>query len=201
MHPLEKMIGEGEHVRQDFKYLLSDARKIARSLAAFANTEGGRLLVGVKDNGRIDGLKHREEEAYVVEAAAHVFCRPAVHYTTRYWEYEGKVVLEVQVPKSTKAPHSAPDESGKRLCYIRKGDENKVASELETTVLKMTHSARPLHFTLDNKHRRLLQVLGTQTEHKEFDIAELSRLSLMTRKECIRALAGLIAGGTIQTSK
>ena len=27
--------------------------KIAKSLSAFANTEGGRLLVGVKDNGKI----------------------------------------------------------------------------------------------------------------------------------------------------
>ena len=167
MHPLEKMIGEGEHVRQDFKYFLGDARKIARSLAAFANTEGGRLLVGVKDNGKIVGLKHREEEACVVEAAAHVFCRPAVQYTTRHWEHEGKVVMEIQVAKSTKAPHSA----------------------------------RPLHFTLDNNLRRLLQVLGTQTEYKDFDIAELSRLSLMTRRECIVALAGLIASGTIQTSR
>jgi len=49
MHPLLKMIREGEHVSQDFKYFLSDTRKIARTLAAFANSKGGRLLVGVKD--------------------------------------------------------------------------------------------------------------------------------------------------------
>jgi len=55
------MIREGEHVSQDFKYFLSDTRKIARTLAAFANSKGGRLLVGVKDNGNIVGLKHQEE--------------------------------------------------------------------------------------------------------------------------------------------
>ncbi|HOO42424.1 MAG TPA: ATP-binding protein [Bacteroidales bacterium] len=201
MHPLEKMISQGEHVQQDFKYFLNDAKKIARSLAAFANTEGGRLLVGVKDNGKVAGLKHKEEEAYVVEAAAHVFCKPALKYTTRFWEYEGKTVMEVNVPKSTRAPHTAPDETGKQACFIRKKDENKVASLLETTVLKMTHSSKPLSFTMDSRHKRLLEVLRTYDNSNGYDIEELSRLSLMTQQECLTALAGLIAGGTIQTSR
>ena len=63
------LIAQGEHVRQDFKYEISDARKIARSVSAFANTEGGRLLVGVNDNGKIAGVRS-EEEIYMIEAAA-----------------------------------------------------------------------------------------------------------------------------------
>ena len=54
---LQQLIEEGEHQQQDFKFEISDARKIARSLSAFANTDGGRLLIGVKDNGRIDGVR------------------------------------------------------------------------------------------------------------------------------------------------
>ena len=68
---IRALISEGEHVRQDFKFEISDSRKIARSLSAFANTEGGRLLIGVKDNGRIAGVRS-EEEMYMVEAAAQV---------------------------------------------------------------------------------------------------------------------------------
>jgi predicted HTH transcriptional regulator len=52
---LHKIISEGEHQTQDFKYAINDSKKIARSLAAFANTDGGRLLLGVKDNGKIAG--------------------------------------------------------------------------------------------------------------------------------------------------
>ena len=73
-------IAEGEHVRQDFKFAISDARKIAKSLSAFANTGGGRLLVGVKDNGQIAGVRS-EEEIYMVEAAATVYCRPPLQLT------------------------------------------------------------------------------------------------------------------------
>ena len=55
-----KLIEEGEHQQQDFKFEISDARKIAKSLSAFSNTDGGRLLIGVKDNGKIAGVRRRK---------------------------------------------------------------------------------------------------------------------------------------------
>ena len=58
---LYALIREGEHSEQDFKYRISDARKIARTLSAFANTTGGRLLVGVRDNGSIAGVKDEDD--------------------------------------------------------------------------------------------------------------------------------------------
>ena len=69
-------IAEGEHQQQDFKFEISDARKIAKSLSAFSNTDGGRLLVGVKDNGKIAGVRS-EEEVYMIEAAAKLYCKPS----------------------------------------------------------------------------------------------------------------------------
>ena len=51
-----ELIKEGEHQQQDFKFEISDVCKIAKSLSAFANTDGGRLLIGVKDNGKIAGV-------------------------------------------------------------------------------------------------------------------------------------------------
>ena len=74
------MIAEGEHQQQDFKFEISDARKIAKTLSAFANTDGGRLLIGVKDNGKIAGVRS-EEEKYMIEAAAQLYCIPEVEYT------------------------------------------------------------------------------------------------------------------------
>ena len=73
---IQQLVAEGEHVHQDFKFAITDARKIARSLSAFANTEGGRLLIGVKDNGKIAGIRS-EEELYMIEAAATMYCKTA----------------------------------------------------------------------------------------------------------------------------
>ena len=54
---LLNLIGEGEHQQQDFKYKVTDAQKLARSVSAFANTDGGRLLIGVRDDGHISGIR------------------------------------------------------------------------------------------------------------------------------------------------
>ena len=48
INPIEALIAQGEHQQLDFKFEVSDSKKIARTLSAFANTDGGRLLIGVK---------------------------------------------------------------------------------------------------------------------------------------------------------
>lgn len=58
---------------------------IARSLSAFANTEGGRLLIGVKDNGKIAGVRS-DEEIYMIEAAATMYCKPKVELETQTYK-------------------------------------------------------------------------------------------------------------------
>jgi predicted HTH transcriptional regulator len=58
---LRKLISEGEGQKLDFKYCISDSKKIARTLSAFANTDGGKLLIGVRDNRSIAGVRSDEE--------------------------------------------------------------------------------------------------------------------------------------------
>ena len=109
---LQQLIAEGEHQQQDFKFEISDARKIARSLSAFSNTDGGRLLIGVKDNGRIAGVRS-EEEIYMIEAAAKLYCRPNVEISVQTYEVDGKTVLVAEIPKAEQKPVQVQDETGK----------------------------------------------------------------------------------------
>lgn len=105
---IHRLIAEGEHQMLDFKFEISDCRKIARSLVAFANTDGGRLLIGVKDNGVISGIRS-EEEKHMIEASALMYCKPKVKYTVKEWNLNGKIVLEVIIPKNEDIKHKAPD--------------------------------------------------------------------------------------------
>ena len=130
---IRALISEGEHVRQDFKFEISDSRKIARSLSAFANTEGGRLLIGVKDNGRIAGVRS-EEEMYMVEAAAQVYCIPAVEVDMRVYRPEGRSVLVASVGPAVRKPVLVKEEDGRRLAYVRIADENILASPVHIGV-------------------------------------------------------------------
>lgn len=126
IHPLKKLIAEGEHQQLDFKYEVTDAARLARSLAAFANTDGGKLLIGVKDNGVIRGIRS-DEEKYMVENAAQ-YCQPEVFFTTKEWESDDKVVLEVDIPQDKKYIHKAPDNDGQFKAYVRVNDQNLLAN-------------------------------------------------------------------------
>ena len=73
------------------KFEISDARKIAKTLSAFANTDGGKLLIGVKDNGKIAGVRS-DEEQYMIEAAAGLYCSPEVNYTMHVYKRQPECI-------------------------------------------------------------------------------------------------------------
>ena len=193
---LEKMISEGEHLHQDFKYFISDTKKISRSLAAFANTDGGRLLIGVKDNGKIVGLKHEDEEAHVIEAAATIFSQLALNYTTIIREWHGKRVLQVNIARSDNRPHTAPDETGKPTVYIRKADENKVANSLETRYLQIKNNKSPLSFNFSRSQERIVRWFNEHgielSLEGNYDIPAIAASCMVTEKECLDTICTMI---------
>ena len=127
------MIAEGEHQTQDFKMRVEDARKIARSLTAFANTDGGKLLLGVKDNGSVCGVD-AAEEIHMIQAAADMHCKPPISFEIQVWKAELRTVLEIQVPRSAARPHFCEDESGTLHAYLREDDRIHKASPVQVKV-------------------------------------------------------------------
>jgi len=157
-HPVLKLIEQGEGLHLDFKFEVSDAAKIARSLVAFANTSGGKLLIGVKDNGNLRGIRS-EEEYYMIENAAHRYCKPEVKFTTKEWNISGKKILEVDIPASENTPHKAPDKEGKYKSFIRYNDENILASGVQMKVWKKQNSNENISVTIEYENQLLLDIL------------------------------------------
>lgn len=174
---IKKLISQGEHQRLDFKFEISDSKKIARTLAAFSNTDGGKLLVGVKDNGAIAGVRS-EEEFYMVEAAAQMYCRPPVEFATREWNIDGKTILEIDIPKSNNGPYSAPDKEGKWMIYIRVHDQNLLANTVLLKVWQLQNRKNGIIIRYTDKEKILLEHLdknGSITLSKFRKIAGISR--------------------------
>lgn len=127
---LRELIAQGEHENQDFKYTITDAPKIARSISAFANNSGGRLLIGVKDNGSIAGVRN-EEDIYVVEQAALSFCSPPQQPRfTSIAAGEGQCVIIAEIDAFPSRSVKARDTDGTWKAYFRVKDENIPAPEL-----------------------------------------------------------------------
>ncbi len=148
METLKGFISEGEHQQQDFKFRIDDQKKIARTLAAFANTDGGRLLIGVKDNGKITGVIP-EEEFHMIAGAASMYCDPPVSFTHKIWQEDMKLVLEIFVLASPRRNHKAKDELGNWKIYIRRKDHTLLANKILLLVWKFERDGvnRPEKFT------------------------------------------------------
>jgi predicted HTH transcriptional regulator len=188
-HYIKDLIAQGEHQKLDFKFEISDTRKIARTLSAFANTEGGKLLIGVKDNGTITGIRTDEEE-YMIESAAHLYCEPRIEYSIHKWNIDGRWVLEVSISKSKRRPHYAKDDNGKRIAYVRVGDQNFQANRIlirvwnnalnkQGTLLKYRQEEEALiHFLEQNPFITLTRFI--KVAHTTRQIAETILIKLIT---------------------
>jgi len=185
---LRSLIDEGEHQELDFKFEISDARKIARTLSAFSNTDGGRLLIGVKDNGRITGIRS-EEEYYMVESAAHLYCRPEVRFDSRNHAIEGKNVLEVYIPPTIRKPVYAKDERNRWMAYIRVADQNMLASVIQLEVWKNENRPRGKMLKFTRAEKMLLTHLG---ETPGSSLPDLQRDTGYRRKELVSILVKLV---------
>ena len=94
---LLSLIREGEHQQQDFKYRVTDARKLAKSVSAFANTDGGRLLIGVRDDGHLSGVRS-EEEIYMMHQAAYKYCKPEPTNKFETYHTDGRNIVIATIP-------------------------------------------------------------------------------------------------------
>jgi len=196
---LNKLIEKGEHQQQDFKYCINDSKKIAKSLVAFANTDGGRLLIGVKDNGNIVGIS-TDEEFYMVESAAKIYSNPQISFTTKEWRSDDKTVLEVSVRPSNKKPHYAKDESGRWIAYTRIDDENVLTHRIQLAVWKKEKSPRGIYFSYSADEKILIEYLK-----KKFAItfSKFTRLAHISRKKAEEILSNFVIMKVIkmQTTK
>ena len=185
---LYALIREGEHSEQDFKYRISDARKIARTLSAFANTTGGRLLVGVRDNGSIAGVKD-EDDIYMLKSASEVFLKPALKLEVWAHEIEGKNVWEIEITEGKEKPYQVDEIDGLKA-YYRDNDQNFVANAVLKEVWKqdrLKESKHPVAFT--EKEQRLIQYLK---DYEEVSVSKAAKVMQLHRSKAIEILARLI---------
>ena len=181
---ISKLILQGEHQQQDFKYCITDSKKIARSLVAFANTDGGRLLVGVKDNGRIAGVRS-DEEYYMIESAAKMYSKPSIEFIAHQHFVEGKTVLEVIIEPSAEKPHFARDEDGKWWAYFRKDDENRRTNNIMIEVWKRQKSPNGILITYSDAEKCLLDYLESNEKISVGKFARIAHLSYKKAEQII----------------
>lgn len=188
---ISDLISQGEHEHQDFKFAISDARKIARSISAFANNDGGRLLIGVKDNGSIAGVRS-DEDIYVVEQAAESYCRPAQSLRiTPFRVAGGAVVIRVEIDKADERPVEVVEERGVLKSYFRVADENILVPEFMADAWRYRAMSSGLLMSLSGPERAALQLLESLGTALPEDFARHCRITRRAAEELVGRLHAL----------
>jgi predicted HTH transcriptional regulator len=191
---IKRLIFEGEGVSLDFKKTITRLEKIAKTMVSFANNKGGKLLVGVADNGAILGVKSEEEEKYMLTKAAHFYCRPALEPIFEEVYIDDKVVLVVDIPASNDKPHYSLAEDGKWWVYIRVKDKSVLASKIVVDVLKRASTDQGVLIEYSSKEKALLEYLEKM---QRITIKQLCELLNIGRRRAQRILVNLVLSGVI----
>lgn len=191
---ISSLIAEGEHEQQDFKFMISDARKIARSISAFSNHNGGRLLIGVKDNGTVAGIRN-EEDIYVVESAASIYCRPEVEITfTAFRVDPSVVVIKADIPPAKQRPVKVVEDGGEMKAYFRVKDENIAAPYMLTLAWQMEASADDNVIAMSKHHHALIDMIA---EHGAVSLKEFIAATHLPTSTATAIAAQLLSSSSI----
>lgn len=99
---IAKLIQRGESLTLEFKSdqkCLSD-RDLVAAVVSLANTEGGELLLGVEDDGRITGLHANHLNVSGIPSLIANRTNPSISIGVERCDLQGKPIARLSVPKS-----------------------------------------------------------------------------------------------------
>ncbi|MEQ9307944.1 MAG: ATP-binding protein [Balneolaceae bacterium] len=186
---LKNLISTGESSFLEFKHKVASPEKLAKEIAAFANSKGGKILVGVADNGEMVGIESYMEEEFWISQAAEDCCIPIPRIRIELVSISGKDILLVNVPESDEKPIYVKGKKS-RIVYIRKADESVVASDEIVEVLKKGSSEEGVTFEYGEKERLLFRFLN---EYSDITVERFSILINTTTYTAAKILVNLVS--------
>ena len=144
----------GETTSYDKKLMLErkDPTSWLKSVSAFANTQGGKLLFGVANDGSLAGLADAQGDAEFISETIKMQMDPVPEIDLSIHEEEGRRFVVVDVRSGSETPYYV-FVKGHRDAYTRIGNESvrATAVELKRLVLKGSHRSWD---SLDTPFRR-----------------------------------------------
>ena len=199
---LYRHIAGGEDSTHQFKADVKNGKSLAAEMAAFANTNGGTIYIGVDDDGSPTGLAKRDVgrvNQLISNAASQGVRSPLTVQTENVLLENGRTVIVLNVPKGIDKPYFDTD----AVIWLKTGsDKRRVNSKEELQrIFQGTHKFHadelPTKAGIDKLDKLRLRDFLRDINHIEYpdDPTELKRLlqnmNLMTDNAKLN-LAGVL---------
>lgn len=191
---LQELIRRGEGPRVEFKSRLPEERRLARLLAALANSGGGVILIGIDDCGGVcGGSGMAEVEAGLAVASGALEPRPLI--TLAAWEDAEQCVVEARV---------RPPVEG--------GPVREVFGSVDTILVRVDDHVQPVSRLLESAHwttQRRLSSLPADTRERfarfypkggnarRFRVQEYARIVNVSPRTARRDLVWLVRASLV----
>lgn len=150
---LLELIGAGENSGIEFKRDDLRPEQLAKELVAFANVRGGRLLIGVEDDGSITGIGRHNLELWIMDTVFGRYIHPAIipYYEEMVLD-DSKRVAVVTVEQGVAKPYvvRANDREDIYLRVVAKADWRLVNNKLACS--KKAECCIPRHYRFRARH-------------------------------------------------
>lgn len=153
---IREIINNGENSYIEFKEEGIKAKDLAEEIVAFANSEGGTILIGVDDDGNIAGVSETLLEEKVMNVCRNN-CIPNIIPEFQSVDMDGKIIAIVTISKGLNKPYYTTDHK----YYIRVGTTKRIASREE--LLRLFEANGALHFDIS-------PVEGTSVKDLNLDV-------------------------------
>ncbi|MEQ8926687.1 MAG: ATP-binding protein [Fulvivirga sp.] len=194
---LRKLVAQGESDFLEFKRKVAHPEKIVRELVAFANTNGGHLLIGVSDNGEIPGVKFPEDEIYALNKSIEELCKPPFDYEIEEIELNEKAAAIVYyIPQSKRRPHAVKEDRASKWgqVYVRYEDKSVKASREMREIIKRKKKNKDIRFNYGDKEQKLMAYLE---ERQSISLNEFKELANLNNFMASRTLVLLVLANVL----
>ena len=109
---LSRLIQEGEGLELEFKREIGgNYSEFCETMVSFANLRGGKILIGVEDNGTINGVVESQVSKLddIITSISHQYCDPFVHHTLKTVLINETRVVVVRIDEGTDKPYWLKD--------------------------------------------------------------------------------------------
>lgn len=156
---LLEIISNGENSGVEFKRDDIRPEQLAKEVVAFANLNGGRILIGVEDNGDITGIQRTGLTQWVFNAFRDKVHPQIIPFYEEVNLGDGKTVAVVSVSMGLSKPYVVRH-NGREDIYVRMFDRSELASREQQLRLFETSSLL---------HVEMMSVAGTSIKHLDLE--------------------------------
>lgn len=184
---LKQLIKNGENSHVEFKNADVSTNDLAYEIAAFANFEGGVILLGIDDDGNISGIKRNDMEEYLMNICRNNISPGIIPSYEKIVTEEGDVVA-LSIPKGISKPYSV---NGKH--YIRVGSTKRIATREELE--RLFQLSGDIHYDISPvygtgiKNLDLEKIRDYFMKYNLFDIydeSEESKINILTNADILK---------------